>query len=252
MSDTRPPDRPVNAPPAGDGQAIAPRSEAFQRFMAVPLVFALILMTATGVLAALSWFGGEATGPRATIVLQGACAAEARPLVEARAAAMGVAEAQWSLVGDRLTLTATLPGLDNDLEAVPRMLSRPGRLALRGPGGPVIGPDQVAGAQIRLDESGVAYAWVDLTKDGVTALEAALAADPHGELAVTVDDQALLSRPNTRGVKDDGIRVLSSGKLPRDRMQAAADLSILLSHGPLPCALAVESAAPVAAEGDAG
>lgn len=252
MSESPPPDRPVNAPPIGAGQMLAPRSASFQRFMALPVAFAVILMVATGVLAMLSWFGGSATGARAHMVFQGTCAAEARPLLAARAEAMGLGEPEWSLVGDRLELTATLPGLDDDLEAVPRLLSRRGLLELRRGTTVVVSRDQVEGASIRLDEAGAAYTWIDLSSAGIEALEAALEADPEGELAVISDSTAAIPRPNSRGVADDGIRVLPVAETPGQRMRRAADLAIVLTHGPLTCDMDVVSATPVAGDGDAG
>jgi hypothetical protein len=242
----------VNAPPIGTGKMLAPRSAAFQRFMALPVAFAAILMLATGALAALSWFGGSASGPRAHMVFQGSCAAEARPLLAARAEAMGLEKPEWSLVGDRLELTATLPGLDDDLEAVPRLLSRRGQLELRRGTTVVVAPEHVEGASIRLDESGAAYTWIDLSKAGITSLEAALEAEPDGELTVISDGTEATPRPNSRGVADDGIRVLPVAETPGERMRRAADLAIVLTHGPLTCDINVVSATPVADDGGAG
>ncbi len=253
MQDSDPPSPPdtdvlprrVNAPSLGDGKSIAPRSAAFQRFMAAPFIFGALLMAATAVLAILSWTGGKAEGQRADIVFTGACLAEARTVVEQRAEAIGLGDPRWSMTDGRLLLTATLPGLADDLQAVPALLSAPGEFFVSGPSGTIVDRTLIDGAQVRLDETGSAFTWIDLKPDGVQAITDALEADRDGHLTVRIDQTSAQDRPNTRGVTEDGIRVIPNESDPRQRMRVATDFAIALSM-PLPCALTVASATAVA------
>jgi hypothetical protein len=93
MSESRPP---INAPPLGDGKHFAPRSEAFQRFMAAPLIVATVLMLATATLAVLAWVGGTAEGDRLRIELQGTCSEASIPMLSARMDEMGLGDPRVS------------------------------------------------------------------------------------------------------------------------------------------------------------
>jgi hypothetical protein len=218
--------------------------------MAAPLIVATLLMIATVTLAALAWFGGTADGDRVSIRLEGACAAEALPMVQARAESVGLGDPEIALDAGAVVVTATLPGLDDDATAIPRLLSRRGWLEIRQGDTVVLDGSKVKEASIRLDEGGAAYTWIDIDKESVAPFQAALDADPEGELTFHVDDELAAVRPNTRGIKDDGLRIVAPGEmLPAARMKIAADTSIVLTHGPLPCALSTSAPSPVAGAG---
>lgn len=240
----------MSGPPSK--HALPPRSAALSRFMAAPLIVATLLMIATVTLAALAWFGGTADGDRVTIRLEGACAAEALPDVEQRAASLGLGDPEFALEPGAILVTATLPGLDDDATAVPALLAQRGWLEVRQGTTVVLDSDAVIEANIRLDEGGAAYTWIDLRPEAVAPFQAVLDADIDGELTFHVDDTLAAVRPNSRGVKDDGLRVVAPGDMkPAQRMKIAADTSIVLTHGPLPCALSAGTPEPVAAAGGA-
>ncbi len=239
-----PPDAP---PPTGADSPLAlpPRSEAFRRFMAAPLFFALALMLATGLLAVLAWRGGAAVGERVDLVFEGC--PEARPLLLARAEAIGLGEPLLDTDGDRSTLRVTLPGLEDDRVAVPALLLRPGRLRLLAQGAPLAQDSDLTVAQVRLDESGMAYTWIELEAEALTRITEAVAADPEGFIDIEMDGEIVARRPNFREVADGGIRIIDEGEQPaRDRMRRAVDRAILLTDGPLPCVPRLADLRPVA------
>lgn len=240
----------MSGPPSK--HALPPRAAALSRFMAAPLIVATLLMIATVTLAALAWFGGSADGDRVTIRLAGTCAADALPMVQARAETVGMGDPELALDGGAIVLTATLPGLEDDATSIPRLLSRRGWLEVRQGDTVVLDGSKVKEASIRLDEGGAAYTWIDLDKQSVAPFQAVLDADPEGELTFYLDDEVAAVRPNTRGIKDDGLRIVAPGEmLPGARMKIAADTSIVLTHGPLPCALVAGTPTPVAGAGSA-
>lgn len=238
----------MSGPPSKN--ALPPRSAALSRFMAAPLIVATLMMLATVTLAALAWFGGTADGERVTIRLAGTCAAESLPHVKERATSLGLGDPEFRQEPDAIVVTATLPGLEDDATAIPALLARRGWLEVRQGDTVVLDSDSVIEANIRLDEGGAAYTWLDIRKEAVGPFQAVLDADIHGELTFHVDDELAAVRPNTRGVKDDGLRVVSPGDMkPGVRMKKAADISIVLTHGPLQCALDAGVPVPVAAAG---
>lgn len=227
---------PVNAPPAGEGRTFAPRSEAFQRFMAAPLIVASILMVATATLAVLAWIGGTAEGDRLRIDLNGSCSEAALPLFQARVDEMGLGDPRVTSTTTGIRIEATMPGTsDEEADQVPTLLARRGILTAGPPDAPVFTRDDIEGAEIRLDESGLPYTWLDLTKDALTALDAAAEATPDGEMPIRVDHIDAPPRPYSKPVSEGGIRLLPGEGITRERMRAAADHAIVLTHGPLPC-----------------
>jgi len=236
----------TSPPPHG----LPPRSAALSRFMAAPLVLATVLMIATATLAVLAWLGGTADGDRVRLRLEGSCAAEALPIVQARAEAVGLGAPELAVADGALELTATLPGLDDDATAIPRLLSRRGWLEVRQGTTVVLDRSAVTEASIRLDETGAAYTWIEVPPEPLAALQAVLDDDPNGELTFYLDDEVTAVRPNSRGTKDGGLRIVTPGEiLPAARMKVAADTSIVLAHGPLPCDLSPGAPTPVAGTG---
>jgi len=252
--DDRPELSPVNAPPLGQGMRLAPRSEAFQRFMAAPLIVATILMLATAVLAVLAWIGDTADGARVEVVLEGACAESTPPMLLARADEIGLGSPEVSVLSPtQVKVVADLPGrTDDENTHVPAVLARQGTLVAGSSSSPVFTRDQVDSAQVRLDESGMPYTWLDLDPPALDALKAATEADPEGEMSIRVDSRAAPSRPFSKPVSDGGIRLLPGEGDTRSRMRVAADDAIVLTHGPLACPLSVVSVTTVAPGVDGG
>ena len=91
-----------------------PRTSRESLFMAAPLVFAVLLMLAIGVLVFLIWRGGVATGPQIHFVLEGTCAKEVKPLIDARMRVVyGDGFKGATLDGDKISIQTRLPDLPN-------------------------------------------------------------------------------------------------------------------------------------------
>jgi len=216
---------------------IQPRPKAVLLFMTAPMVFALFLMLAAGTVALLGRMGTDATGARLTLRFSGACVAAARPFIQGRAEEIGLGEPQYAEDDGGLRLTATLPGLPDDATAMPALLARPGRFPAQHNGAVLAENADLRMVEIRLDESGMPYTWVQLGPDAVERLRAAIAADPQGKLIVYLDDEVVSERPNTAQMTDESLRVVTGEGMTADRMRVAADRAIVLHNGPIPCAL---------------
>ena len=206
--------------------------------MAAPLIVATLMMLATATLAALVWMGGTASGERVAITLEGPCAEDASGLIEARVHAIGLGDPEVQLQTGQLHILATLPGVEDELETIPAVLGQPGNIEIHSEGQVILSRGEVREASIRLDEAGAPYVWLDLDPAAIPQLEEQLAANPEGEWHFFIDGSLAAVRPNSRGIKDDGLRLIAPGDMtPAERLRRAADASIVLSHGPLPCAL---------------
>lgn len=222
-----------------------PRSAAFRRFMVAPLVVAGGLVAATLALVVLAIRGGQAEGDRVDIQFD-TCAAAA-PRLAARAHAIGLGDPQAGASGGRVTLSVTLPGLDDDRVAIPALLAAPGLFEITSEGAVLATHEDITLAQVQLDESGLPYTWIELDAEPLAAVTAAVDADPHGQLIMRLDGVVVAERPNTRDVADGGLRIVDGGELvSRDRMRRSVDRAILLSEGPLPCPTRVESVTSMA------
>ncbi len=243
MSESRPP---INAPPLGDGKHFAPRSEAFQRFMAAPLIVATVLMLATATLAVLAWVGGTAEGDRLRIELQGTCSEASIPMLSARMDEMGLGDPRVSTVAGGVVIEATMPGTTEDEHIhVPALLARRGVLTAGSADAPVFTHEDVEEAQIRLDESGLPYTWLTLSAKALEALSTAAEAHPDEDMPLLIDDIEAPPRPFGKPVVEGGIRLLPGDGVTRARMRVAADHAIVLTHGPLPCSWRVGSVTPL-------
>lgn len=242
---------PINAPPIGDAR-LAPRSEAFQRFMAAPLLVATALVVATGTLLLLVWIGTDAAGERVSITLSGTCTEEAAPFIAARAEEIGLGDVQLdTATPGALQVSAVLPGLQDDEQAhVPELLARRGRLVVGPPDAPIVTEADLDFAMLRLDEQGMPYTWLAFEEAPLERLTAAVNSTPEGTIALSVDHIQAPERPNSRKVEEGGIRLLPGDGNTRTRMQAAADHTIVLTHGPLPCALTVDAVTTAASADD--
>lgn len=214
--------------------------------MALPVGFAVFMMLATGLLFALAWRGGTAEGDRVTLTWD-TCQAAA-PVLLARAEAVGLGDPvlNASAAPGSVSLTATLPGLEDDRTAIPALLSRPGTLSLRSGSTEVLTEQAVTLAQVRLDEGGLPYTWVELEDAAYNALEERILGEPEGALRVFVDGTFLVERPNSRELSDGGLRLVEGEQMEsKRRMRRAVDRAIALTHGPLPCPAGETTLAPV-------
>lgn len=213
----------------------------------VPIAFALLLGVNVVALAVLGRMGGQAEGDRVQITWQAPCAAQALPVMQERGTSLGLGDPRWSVQGERITLVATLPGLEDDRQSVPALLGRPGLLQVK------LG-DQVLAthldldrARLELDDSGMPMTQLTLQPEVGERVAQAVELAPEGELLFLLDGEELARRPNSIKVLDHQLKVIPGEGTTRVRMKRATDRAILLDHGALDCTpqlLGVDPAAP--------
>ena len=223
---------------------LKPRPKLATLFMTLPILFGGGLMAAVGGLALVAWIGGEATGERVEIVLEGACAAAAAPMVEQRIAQIGLGEPVIDVGAGGITITATLPGLDDAVErqSIPQMLASAGELTVTQGEEVLFSRDAVERAELQLGDAGEAIAVVIITEAAQERMNVAIDAAPKGTLQIRMDGTILVDRPSIGRVVEQELRIIDDAEVPPDlRMRAAIDRVLVLTHGPLPCPLSVAS-----------
>ena len=218
-----------------------PSSTAVMLFRAAPVVLAVLFAASIAMLVLLSWRGGTASGDRVAITFVGTCPVDAwQPLVMARARAIGLGDPELRSDGRSVTLEATLPGLVDDRTEIPALLAREGRLEMRLDERILATRPDLVRAVPSVDEAGQPYASLTFTPEAAARI--AEAGDGH-DMTTLVDGEPRAAWLSTDTLETHTVRLLEGGADNRERMRRAADDAIVLSHGPLPCAVRVESIA---------
>jgi hypothetical protein len=89
-----------------------------------------------------------------------------------------------------------------------------------------------------VDEAGQPYTSLTFTTEAAARI--AEAGDGH-DLTTLVDGEPRAAWMSPDTLKTQSVRLLQGGADNRERMRRATDDAIVLSHGPLPCAVRLES-----------
>ena len=211
--------------------------------MAAPIVFLGFLGLAAAILWAVTRFGSTtADGSEVTIEFSGACVDQAGPMLVSRAEQVGMPA---TMSGP--TMAATLPDIENAQTEVPQLLVRSGTFTMLSESGDtVFSNEHIDDVAIDLDNAGMPNTLIKLgagaraeLKDMDTAMTLTPVVDGERYTSVTVSD-----------LNGEAVVTLHGGEGRTSlRMKRAADLAIILAHGPLPCPLEI---ARVAADSNAG
>ena len=219
---------------------LQPRSKAASMFMAAPIVFASILMLAIAILAVLALRGGTASGERVQMIFTAECMSTAAPLIMARVEELGLGQPESTQQGNRFELTATLPGLENDRQHIPRLLSQQGRLQVLDGENQLASEADIKTVSLDLDESGMPIVKIVFDPTVHQRLAKHIDENPRDELIIQIDATDQIERPNSAKLGDE-LRLLAQTGDTRAQMKQSADRTIVLNHGPMDCEVVVES-----------
>ncbi len=211
--------------------------------MAAPLVFVGAIALAFGGLVLMVRTSAVADGQRVQATVSTACPVKTAEILATRMRAIGLGDPQTEISDGQLVLTITLPATETDPQAIPKMLVRRGEIELSDADGTLLAstPD-VTGSGVEIDNAGMPTTMVELSSTARHALSEAL--ESRGPILLTLDGTEVgrfTRLPNL----DDGYLEISSGEgATALRMRMAADRSILLGSGPLPCAAKVTEVVP--------
>ncbi len=220
---------------------LEPRSGKEALFMAMPVLLAICLLTSFGLLVFLVWIGGNASGERVQLAFSGKCLPEARPFLEKRVVGLGLGEPQFELKSEQLFLTATLPDLEGAVQEVPALLSSQGLLTVLDAEKNVLADHQaLKSLSLSLNEGGMPYVSAIFDRESLMQMKRYVELNPEKHIAFLVDGEVKVIRPNSVQINVEGeVRIIPEEGDARQRMKDAADMGIMLSHGPYPCTLNV-------------
>ena len=217
-----------------------PRSKGAMLFMAAPIIFGALLCIAVGLLALLVWMGSSADGERVQMQFSGECIEQARPIIEKRMDTIGLGDVIVSQNETSLSITATLPDIENAKDNIPQLLAQRGVLGVRNDSEWVFESLEVLSSSIEQDESGMPYTKVILEETVRKRLETEVQQHPKGFLYFFLDGREIVQRPNHNLIRSDELRLRSIVGGKREQMHVTVDWSILLEHGPIPCTVTLK------------
>ena len=135
------------------------------------------------------------------------------------------------------TMTATLPDMEDAQTAVPQLLVRSGTFTVLNESGTAVFTNKhIDDVAIDLDTAGMPHTLIKL---GAGARADLMGMDEGLSLSPEVDGTQYEAMTVT-DLKEEAVVTLHSGEgRTALRMKRAADMAIILAHGPLPCSLQV-------------
>ena len=223
-------------PPTQKVQQIDTRPKALNRLMLAPISLALILVVATGTLVWKMTQERDATGQRVSLSLKGECLATAKDVILKRAEAVGVGDPLFKDESEGLLLTLTLPDIPNAEVDIPTLLLRRGIWTMKAEDEVILDNTDVTSASLSLDESGMPETLLAFDPASKKTAQTYLDAHQDGETVLWLDNEKIITRPNTISMSDE-FRLVSTNTEPKVRMKESADFVILLSNPTIDCSI---------------
>lgn len=206
--------------------------------LAAPVVLLVFVATAYAVLLGFGLAGRAAGGEHRTVSFR-ACP-DARPVIEARVADVGLTDAVFADVPGGFTLSATLPADPAVADALPATLARPGHLEVRHGDEVLLTDADVVDAGVRLDMVMIPSTLLRLSPEAARRVTAWREAHhPDGVLEYVLDGAVIGTQQAQYPVEPGELEIAPEGLPDRERMQVAAEWSVVIDHGPLPCPVTV-------------
>lgn len=216
-------------------EAMKPRKGAI--LLVIPIV-AVILVGVTYIgMYAMFLQGRAADGERVTMAWS--TCAEAQPVLEKRVEAMGLGDPELTFADGTLTLVATLPAEEDVAARIPGTLAMTGLLEgrrIEAPDDVLLSNTHITDAAMRQDLTLMPWTVLTLTDAGVERLKSAVVDQRDGKVRYTLDGVEIGVVSNLKGPTRE-VELTPDGPTERDRMHAAAERTIVLGSGPLPCPL---------------
>ena len=199
-----------------------------------PALLALLLAVSVVGLFIAGWRGGSAEGERVHIHVRSSCPDLWGERLLQRATSIGLGEPELVIEDAQVTLTATLPGLEDDLEAMPVLLTGTGRYALFAGEDPEGEPlaTEADFTEINLNLNLKGHPVVELTFQPQAAGRIREAGTP---LVHLLDGEVIDRFTAPEPVRGDEMRIQPRLQTLREELRIATDWNILLRHGPAPC-----------------
>lgn len=233
MSDTERTDPDDGSIPPGDDPRIPTRPLWGFALVLAPVVGVFLVGLAYVVIGSLGLAGRSAQGAAVTWRFDGCH--DARPFLEARLADVGL-PAEWSDAPGGYAVKTQLTGDEAVDRALPETLVRRSKLEVYGGDAVLLDSADVTEASVRMDVFMVPYVLLSLDEGAAQRVKQHVRADPEGRLSFVVDGRTIGWQSNRNPVEVGSLEInLELDGDEQARMQAAAEWSVVLDHGPLPC-----------------
>jgi hypothetical protein len=186
----------------------------------------------------MGWLGGSASGDRVLIRVQSECADQWAERLGARGKSIGLGEPEIRIQGDTVSFSVTLPGKEDDLTAMPALLTQQGKFEIykanshgTGPVGEALAiTEDIVQVVFSLDARGHPYVDIELQPHAAARMQG----DPQ-KMLYFLDGQLADRWPGLMPFQGQTIRIQPRGASKRDNMRRAVDWNIVLRDGPAPC-----------------
>lgn len=211
--------------------------------MAAPMIFVGMIAVAFGILVLMVRMGGEADGAKVHATLRTSCAQESTEVLKVRMDAMGLGTHAVTPTSDGLQIEMTLPGTEAEISRIPNALARRGEISFLSAAGEVLTQTaHITGAGVEIDNAGMPTTLVQFDDVAKRALRLGLEA---GAITVQIDAEPVGEFTRLPDLEEGYLELLSGEGATAQRMRVAADRSIILSSGPLPCPAKVQQVVKV-------
>jgi hypothetical protein len=192
----------------------------------------------------------SANGLQVSVTYNAKCqASEVNTILLARAAAMGLPAEVQSLESNHIQHRLTLPEQEPDADRIPRVLARTGTLRIADATGQLLLDNTALNSTgVEINLGGMPTTMLRFNAHGIKAISDTIrgGATP---ITVNIDDVPVSTFTDLPDL-DEGYLEIDSGEgITRERMIRAADRSIILGDGPLPCPVNVVDVVPLGAPG---
>jgi hypothetical protein len=203
-----------------------------------PLMLGGLLALSAGSLFILGWIGGTASGDRVELSLKSTCPEKWAEIVEARGLSVGLGDPEIRIEGEEVLYVATLPGNEDDLTAMPALLTKSGVLEVyaanehgTGVQGEALATnDDIMDVAISMDSRGHPYVDLELQPHAAERMQEGV------KIMIYLLDGKEVDRWLGRVPFEEAtVRLQPRGVSKEANLREAVDWNIVLRDGPAPC-----------------
>ncbi len=216
----------------------------------IPIAFFAMLAVAFVMLVFNVGNVGQAQGARVSVTWSFDCpSSQVTPVLNARGQAMGLSLVHDTSKASSLITQMTLPESETDHHRIPQALARPGVLTIRDSNGETLAANvNLSSTGVEIDLAGMPTTMLRFDAVAIPALSTALKAGAK-PLEVLIDGTTVATFLDLPDLDEGYLEIPSGQGATRERMLIAADRSIVLGDGPLPCKVDVAGVVPVGTAG---
>lgn len=196
--------------------------------LASPVVLGGLIVAAAVILGLATLIPGSAEGERVEIRVRSSCPDAWSERLTQRATDVGIGDLEVLVDGDETVVTGVLPGLEDDLVAIPALLTRQADFRITGEGEELASDVDVLDTWLQMNIMGHPYVVLDLQPNAFARLQGIDSID-------FILDGEVIGTQRADDGEIDTVELQPELDTIQAEVRAATDYKILLQHGPAPC-----------------